>query len=98
MRENPYGFPSSAGRFATGLLPFRYTVRPSLSSLPPHTSGRRFRQGAAGMNPAVKATLVSQTHMRENPDGFPSSAGRFATGLLPFRYTVRPSLSSLPPH
>src|SRR2546421_12823808 len=27
--------------------------------------------------------------MRENPDGFPSSAGRFATGLLPFRYTGR---------
>src|SRR5467141_1449603 len=32
--------------------------------------------------------------MRENPDGFPSSAGRFATGLLPFRYTVGTCLSS----
>ena len=31
--------------------------------------------------------------MRGNPNGFLSSAGRFATGLLSFRYTVRISFN-----
>jgi hypothetical protein len=32
--------------------------------------------------------------MRGNPDGFLSSAGRYAPGLLSFRYKVRILLSS----
>jgi len=50
-------------------------------------------RAAAGAENAVRDVVraVVAAHggsMRENPDGFPSSAGRFATGLLPLRYTV----------
>ncbi len=58
MRGNPDGSLSSAGRFATGLLSFRYTVR-TLSKLSLEAaSGRPEEQVAAGMNPAAKATKL----------------------------------------
>src|SRR5207248_10506476 len=60
MRGNPNGFLSSAGRFATCLLSFRYTVGTFLSS----HSGRRLAVVlatcvAAGASPAARALSVS---------------------------------------
>src|SRR5437899_1420087 len=59
MRENPDGFPSSAGRFATGLLPFRYTVVTCPSCHSMRCLGDRGNKVAAGMNPAADATLAT---------------------------------------
>src|SRR2546428_283360 len=57
MRENPDGFPSSAGRFATGLLPFPYTVGTCPSCHSRRCLGDGGNKVAAGINPAAKATL-----------------------------------------
>ena len=59
MRGNPDGSLSSAGRFATGLLSFRYTVWTLSKQSLEGTLGRPERQVAAGMNPAAKAMQVS---------------------------------------
>src|SRR5437588_4119861 len=56
MRGNPNGFLSSAGRFATGLLSFRYMVWIFLKVTRGNAGWLRGLI-AAGVNPAAKATL-----------------------------------------
>ena len=59
MRGNPNGSLSSAGRFATGLLSLRYTVRTFLSSHSKQRLGDAFAmRDAAGASPAAKATMA----------------------------------------
>ena len=60
MRGNPYGSLSSARRFATGLLSFRYTVWDYLSSYYGLRLGDIKGIVAAGMNPAAKETPVKE--------------------------------------
>src|SRR2546423_8284417 len=56
MRGNPDGSLSSAGRFATGLLSFRYTVWIFLKVTRGNAGWPR-AMVAAGVNPAARATL-----------------------------------------
>src|SRR5215831_10337737 len=85
MSGNPDGFLSSPGRFRAG-------------AAHPPVYGWSFSKWILGCD--VWATELnvgcgrhevgrqSDAKMRGNPDGFLSSPGRFAPGLLSFRYTV----------
>src|SRR6267378_4857138 len=55
MRGNPSGSLSSAGRFATGLLSFRYTVWTCLIGHSQPCLGGLEDKVAAGVNPAANA-------------------------------------------
>ena len=54
----PGGGPTKVGRFATGLLSFRYTVWTCLIGNSQQCLGGLEDKVAAGVNPAAKATLV----------------------------------------
>ena len=75
MRGNPYGSLSSAGRFATGLLSFRYTVWTCLSSHSERRLGGVKDIVAAGMNPAAKATPAGIPGLEANAVSLPDWGG-----------------------
>jgi hypothetical protein len=64
MRGNPDGFLSSPGRFATGLLSFRYTVGTFCNEFHMRRLADDEDKVAAGVNPAARATSVCEREPR----------------------------------
>ena len=71
----PGGGPTKVGRFATGLVSFRYTVWTCLSSHSERRLGGVKNIVAAGINPAARATPAGIPGLEANAVSLPDWGG-----------------------